>query len=296
MKVAGRDLYMSFSGIFIKRFLEAALALLLVMLLFDCLGQQAVVGRPQLVLEANRGNRLNQIAEWPVEGVPSCIAAGSESEVYVAINRLHKVVRYNIGGEKVAEFGLDGNIAPNGMVMGPRNGVYISGADMLARYSSYGERQAEWSLDGLPNGVAVGPGEEVLVLFDHRLVAYGPQGQRRRELNVEAGAEAIASAPDGSIYLAYPQRVVRYSPGGEKQGEWMVEGANSIDGIVVDGRGRVYVTINNSHRVVSFSAAGEMLSGWDLEGNFSGLAVSPEGLIFAADVDDSTIRVFQTGA
>jgi sugar lactone lactonase YvrE len=217
----------------------------------------------------------------------------SGGEVYVNINQNHKVVEYSSDGDKRAEFDVDGVIETNGIVVGADRDVYINIGDRLTRYSSSGEKLAEWSLHGLPDGLAAGPGEEVFVLVDDQMVMHSPEGQRLKELNVEDGAGVIASGPDGSIYLAYPQRVVRYTPNGEKQEEWMVEGAMSIDGIAVDGRGQVYVTINNRHSVVNVSTAGEGISQWDLEGNFSDVAISPEGLIFAADVDAGSVRAFQ---
>jgi sugar lactone lactonase YvrE len=256
-------------------------------------GQQVIVSRAPQVSESNR---LNQIAEWPVEGVVSSIAVGFNGEVYINSNNNFKVERYSYEGERRGEFDVDEAIQSNGMAIGTDSDLYIILGDRLTRYNPSGEKLAEWPLHGLPRGMAAGPDEAMLVLFDKQVVAYGDEGQRPTELEVEAGAVAIASGPDGSIYIAYPQKVVRHSSSGQKQAEWMVEGANGVDGIAVDGRGQVYVTINNSHRVVSFSPAGEMLSQWDLKGNFSGLAVSPEGLIFAADVDASSMKVFQLRA
>ena len=315
---------MSISGSLMKRLMKATLALLLVMMLWGCLAQQGAfsIGKPQGAAEcidlnhnnicdveetAGQGavvisplvaesNRLNQVAEWPVDGVPSGIAVGPGGEVYVNINQNHKVVEYSSDGEKRAEFDVDGVIETNGIVVGTDRDVYIIMGDRLTRYNPSGEKLAEWPLDGLPNGLAAGPGGEVLVLVDNQVAVYGPERQRLKELEVEDGAGAIASGPDGSIYVAYLQRVVRYSPNGEMQEEWMVEGAMSVDGIAVDRRGEVYVNINQNYRVVRYTPAGERVSQWDLEGNFSDVAISSEGLIFAADVDAGSIRAFQTRA
>lgn len=59
---------------------------------------------------------------------------------------------------------------------------------------------------------------------------------------------------------------------------WHVEGRP--DGIAVSRDGKVFVNINNSHRVVKYSAEGTPLAEWSIPGESRGIAVSPNGEVF----------------
>jgi hypothetical protein len=53
----------------------------------------------------------------------------------------------------------------------------------------------------------------------------------------------------------------------------------------------VYVNINNSHRVMKYSSVGEMLDGWTVEGEMTGIAVGPNGLVYVSSTN-GLIQVF----
>ncbi len=73
--------------------------------------------------------------------------------------------------------------------------------------------------------------------------------------------------------------------------QWPVEGAP--DGIAVSSTGEVYVTINNSHRVVRYGPRGELLAQWPVEHEITAIAAGPEGLVYIADWAGSQVLAFQ---
>ena len=61
---------------------------------------------------------------------------------------------------------------------------------------------------------------------------------------------------------------------------WAAE--DGIDGIAVGPGGEVYVNINQNHKVVKYSAEGEKLAEWDVDGviETNGIAVGPGGEVY----------------
>jgi len=68
--------------------------------------------------------------------------------------------------------------------------------------------------------------------------------------------------------------------GGPLLAHWSVE--DQPGGIAVGPGGEVYVTINNSHKVVKYSPDGEVLAEWDVDGviETNGIAVGPGGEVY----------------
>ncbi|MFH1634175.1 MAG: hypothetical protein ABIG63_09210 [Chloroflexota bacterium] len=70
--------------------------------------------------------------------------------------------------------------------------------------------------------------------------------------------------------------MVQYSATGEYQTDWSITSVLRTNGIAVGPGGEVYVTVNNSHRVVQYSATGQYLTEWGLEAGAPGaIAVAP---------------------
>ena len=63
--------------------------------------------------------------------------------------------------------------------------------------------------------------------------------------------------------------------------EWPVEGGP--DGIAIGPDGNVFVNINNNHRVVKYSPAGEPLADFPFEGESNGIAVSSDNEVFSVN-------------
>jgi hypothetical protein len=68
--------------------------------------------------------------------------------------------------------------------------------------------------------------------------------------------------------------------GGPLLAHWSIE--DQAGGIAVGLGGEVYVTINNSHKVVKYSPEGEKLAEWDVDGviETNGIAVGPGGEVY----------------
>lgn len=68
--------------------------------------------------------------------------------------------------------------------------------------------------------------------------------------------------------------------GGPLLAQWSLE--DLVGGIAIGPGGEVYVTINNSHKVVKYSPEGERLAEWDVDGviETNGIAVGPGGEVY----------------
>lgn len=110
------------------------------------------------------------VTQWRVGDQASGIAVGPGGEVYVTINNSHKVVRYSVEGEKLAEWDVDGVI--NGIAVGPRGEVYvtINNSHRVVKYSSEGDMLGGWTVEMDMTGIAVGPNGLVYVSFTNGLI------------------------------------------------------------------------------------------------------------------------------
>lgn len=124
----------------------------------------------------------------------------------------------------------------------------------------------------------------------------------------------VAAAPDGSIYIADTNnhRVLHLSPEGDVLQTWgSFSGAESDSpepitfnepwGITVGPEGNVYVADTWNHRVLKFSAEGELLSSWGQFGQqetsdaFWGprdIAVDQAGHVYVSDTGNKRVAIF----
>jgi len=108
----------------------------------------------------------------------------------------------------------------------------------------------------------------------------------------------IALSGDGSVYVADNgnNRIQKFTPNGDFLVQWPVGGPPSIptgrpSGVAVAPDGDLYVSQFNEGMVVRFSAVGERLAVYR-GAQVAGIAVSPEGMVYAADVaGDRVLRL-----
>ena len=170
--------------------------------------------------------------------------------------------------------------------------------------------------DGLsmPSDVAVGKDGRIYVVsggnhevgvFDDsgkRLSALGGQGSEPGQLFEPVG---IGIGPKGEVYVADKGngRLQMFSNGGQFRREFALEEDGEpvvpVDvAVSADGK-ELFVTTNNSHRVLVFASNGKFLRGWGGEGEDDGqfrypatLAVDAWGNVLVVDVLNQRVQKF----
>lgn len=179
-------------------------------------------------------------------------------------------------GEHTAKLILTGLSLPTDAVVGPDGMFYVvdSGNHQVVVFNTKGERVAVIGSRGSdrgqfesPVGIGAGSQGEIYVADkgNSRLQVIGSDGQLRRPISLEEDGETI-------------------SP---------VDVAVSIDGR------ELYVSSNNTHRILVYSNEGEFLRAWGGEGDEPGqfrypatVAVDREGNILAVDVLHAQVQKF----
>ena len=177
----------------------------------------------------------------------------------------------------------------------------------------FGARAGDLSL---PSDVAVGiEGRVYVVDSGHHRVAYydatgiplgyfGSEGKADGELQ---GPVGIATGPDGKVYVADRgnQRLQVFAADGNFSRSLVLieneEAVTPVDVAVTANGKSLFVTANNSHRVLSTDRKGKIKSGWGGKGKEPGqfkypatLALDKTGNILVVDVLNHRVQVFDT--
>jgi len=166
----------------------------------------------------------------------------------------------------------------------------------------------------LPTDVAVGADGRVYVVDSgrHRVTYYdatanplghfGEEGKGDGEMN---GPVGIAVGPDGTVYVADRgnQRLQAFRADGKFDRSIALKeeaGAVVPVDVAVSANGKtLYVTANNSHRVVAFDRKGKATGGWGGDGKKAGefkypgtIALDASGNVVVADIMNARVQVF----
>jgi DNA-binding beta-propeller fold protein YncE len=166
----------------------------------------------------------------------------------------------------------------------------------------------------LPSDVGVGTNGKIYVVNggNHEVAVFDSAGQRTATLG-EQGSEpgelfqpvGIGVGPKGEIYVADKgnQRLQRYSRDGELERAIPLQedgdDVSPVDVAVSASGKELYVTANNSHRVLVFSNKGNFLRGWGGEGDADGefrypatLELDSAGNVLVVDVLNQRVQKF----
>ena len=171
----------------------------------------------------------------------------------------------------------------------------------------------------LPSDVAVSPDGRVYVVESgkHRVAVFdsaaNPSGYVGEEGDGDGqlqGPVGIGVAPDGRVYVADREnkRLQVFSADGTfDRSIGLAEEADAVVPVDVavsaDGK-TLFVTANNSHRVVAFDTKGDRRGGWGGDGNDAGqfkypgsVSLDGAGRVVVADILNARVQVFDaTGA
>lgn len=168
----------------------------------------------------------------------------------------------------------------------------------------------------IPTDVDVGVGGRIYVVDggNHQVAVFDATGQRVATLGERGGERGqfespvgLGAGPNGEVYVADKgnQRLQMFSADGELDRVIALEAngeeVNPVDvAVSADGK-ELFVTANNSHRVLVFSSKGEFLRGWGGEGEEEGLfrypatlGLDPSGNVLVVDVLNQRVQKFDS--
>jgi DNA-binding beta-propeller fold protein YncE len=231
------------------------------------------------------------LAKWKTTGRgPRQIALDSHSNIYVAVESSHNVLKLEAGGGGVQAWGCagteDGRLgSPGSIAMDSSGPVVVADPDnrLIQRFTSEGQFVSRWGgiiwfgVEGLATDasgdlyVACGDSDEVQGYDPHgRLICrWGSNGSGDGQFR---SVSAIAVGPSGNVYVADTGncRVQKFTSDGKFLAKWGTEGTgdgqfSGLFFIAVDGSGNVWVGDQlgkGTHRMQKFDANGKFLAKW----------------------------------
>lgn len=237
------------------------------------------------------------VSAWGAKGTapgffndPTGIAI-SGSDIFVSDSRNGRIQVFDLDGNFKRQFGRPGD--DSGQLGRPMN-LTIHGSELyVAEYMN--DRIQVFGLDGSPKRVI------------------GKSGHGPGEFNAPGG---VAVAPDGDIFVPdfYNHRVQQLKANGGFVRQWGVTGKKGhLAGefiyptdVALDQNGTLYVADAYANRIQVFDTAGKPINMWGgpfavgIPGSFNGwfkvvtgIAVGPQGDIFAADYYNHRIQKFR---
>jgi DNA-binding beta-propeller fold protein YncE len=230
---------------------------------------------------------------------PTGIACDPKGDVYVVDTNNHRVQKFDgkLGGY-LMKFGSRGNgegqfSAPWGIAIDRVRGyVYVvdSANFRVQKFDLNGEFIMQWGSFGnsdgqfyFPRGIAVDPADGAVYVVDmgnHRIQKFDTSTNVLPQLLLKIGGGL------GPGHASNPQA----QEPGQFRSPW---------GVVVDGRGDVYITDTGNHRVQKFDREGNFITQWggfgNQDGQFNfpyGIAVDGRGSVFVVDSANSRVQQF----
>ncbi len=206
---------------------------------------------------------------------PVRIATDSSGKIYVSDSHRNRVLVYNEVGDFVRQIrGLD---APLGVAVGPDGRLYVGedGKDRVSIYNTSGSLLGTLGSTAvqMPNGIAVDPVLHLIFVVDSKTA---------RVLIFDSGG-SLVHVVDGSLAV---------------QGGFIFPVGAAIDA----ASQTLYVTDAGRYKVYGLDYAGNLKSSFGSMGRGNGkftrpqgIAVDGQGRVFAVDVFQSYIQVFDSG-
>ena len=182
--------------------------------------------------------------------------------------------------------------------------------------ATHSTRMALGTMLSLPSDVGIGKGGRIyvvdggnhqLAVFDALGVRVGTVGEQGSEAGQFESPVGLGISREGEVYVADKgnQRLQMFSADGRFLQEIALEeNGEKVDPVDVavsaDGK-ELYVSANNSHRILVFSSKGDFLRGWGGEGEEPGMfrypatiGMDPDGNILIVDVLNQRVQKFDS--
>ena len=246
-------------------------------------------------------NNGNFITKWGTLGNgdgqfdwPAGIASGVDGSVYVADTYNNRIQKFDSNGNFISKwvsFGVEQSFnGPLGVAVGPDGSVYVadSNNDRIEKFDANGNLITQW---GIPGGMC---GE------------------------VDCPPTGITVGPDGTVYVvdSANSRIQKFDSNGTFLTSWEFNGTPCDDfcppaGIAVGPDGFIYVaagitelqltalgeTDPADYQIQKFDSSGNFIAEWGTYGsgdgqfiNPGGIAIAPDGSIYAADSGNHRIQ------
>ena len=257
---------------------------------------------------------------------PIGVAVDGADNVFVVDSVKNKVLKFNISGTLLTQWGdaASGSgkgefSGPHGVAVNSKGEVYVAdtGNNRIQKFDGSGNYLTAWGTSGsangqfsTPNGVAVNSKDEVYVTdsgnnriqkFDSSgtyIAQWGSMGAGAGQFNLPWG---MAFDQAGNVYVAevFNNRVQKFDAFGGYLLQWGSSGRGNgqftnPSGVAVDGSGAVYVIDSGSQRVQKFDGFGTYLTQWG--GSAGGQNINPIGItldrhntVYLADNGNSRI-------
>lgn len=197
---------------------------------------------------------------------------------------LTTIFRFDLEGNRLAEFGAGLIAWPHGMHVDAEGNVWVTDAvGFGAEPDDLGHVVYKFSAEG-----------ELLMTLGQRGVAGdGPDTFRQ--------PSDVLVAPDGSIFVADGHgsggnnRIVKLAPDGTFLMEWGETGQadeqfRDPHALAMDSQGRLFVGDRANSRIQIFDQEGEHLATWTQFGRPSGLFITEDDMLYATDSESNTDR------
>jgi len=149
-------------------------------------------------------------------------------------------------------------------------------------------------------------------VFGHQVIKFSPTGEVLLRLGTDGGARepgyffqpnAVFVAPNGDIYVAEGHssgptanaRVLKFDRTGKLLASWGKKGTGPLEfdqphALAMDSRGRLFVADRTNDRIQILSQDGALLDTWYQFSRVSGLFITPDDVIYAADSESGSIE------
>jgi sugar lactone lactonase YvrE len=149
-------------------------------------------------------------------------------------------------------------------------------------------------------------------IFGHQVLKFSPRGELLMRLGTDGGARdpgfffqpnAVHTAPNGDIFVVEGHasgpdataRVLKFDRKGTLLKTWGRKGTgvgefDQPHALAMDSQGRLFVADRGNNRLQIFSQDGQLLDTWLQFSRISGLFITPDDVLYAADSESGSIE------